>query len=168
LQWLVRVGDILDVPADVLICSANVSLNLSGGVGGALLLRYGDAMQRHLREMLTATERQFVSQGDLVETPACRTPYRAVLHAVAVDAFYESNEDVVRSLVRRGLQRAAELGARRVALAALATGYGHLPVEEFAQAVLPLTEVEFPPVEQVTICVRRSSDADAMSILADE
>ena len=37
--WRLCVGDILDVPADVLVCSANVYLNLSGGVGGAFALR---------------------------------------------------------------------------------------------------------------------------------
>jgi hypothetical protein len=33
-RWTVKCGDILDEPADVLICSANIFLNLSGGVGG--------------------------------------------------------------------------------------------------------------------------------------
>ena len=41
-------GDVLDVEADVLICSANVSLNLSGGVGGALMGRYGEGLQQEL------------------------------------------------------------------------------------------------------------------------
>ena len=52
MKWLVRGGDILDVSADVLICSANVYLNLSGGVGGAFLLRYGTSMQDALQDYL--------------------------------------------------------------------------------------------------------------------
>jgi hypothetical protein len=43
MKWTVKSGNILDENADVLICSANVFLNLSGGVGGAILLRCGDA-----------------------------------------------------------------------------------------------------------------------------
>lgn len=46
MRWTLKSGDILDEPADVLVCSANVFQNLSGGVGGAILLRYGDAVQR--------------------------------------------------------------------------------------------------------------------------
>lgn len=46
MRWIVKQGDILAEPADVLVCSANVSLNLSGGVGGEILRRYGDGMQK--------------------------------------------------------------------------------------------------------------------------
>jgi O-acetyl-ADP-ribose deacetylase (regulator of RNase III) len=45
MKWHVHPGDILDIPADVLVSSANVYLTLSGGVGGAFLRRYGVAMQ---------------------------------------------------------------------------------------------------------------------------
>lgn len=36
--WAASVGEILDLAADALICSANPQLNLSGGVGGGFLL----------------------------------------------------------------------------------------------------------------------------------
>src|SRR5437763_11221519 len=52
MHWRIRHGDILDEPADVLICSANPFLTLSGGVGGALLLRYGPSLQSELNEYL--------------------------------------------------------------------------------------------------------------------
>ena len=34
---LLRQSNILDIPADVLICSANVCLNLTGGVGADIV-----------------------------------------------------------------------------------------------------------------------------------
>lgn len=98
-RWIVKWGDILDEPADVLICSANVFLNLSGGVGGAILLRYGDSMQRELHEWLARQNRKFAERGELIATSSCGTPYKVVLHAVAVNGFYESSPQIVRELV---------------------------------------------------------------------
>ena len=47
-HWDVSHSDLLDSVADGLLCSANPNLNLSGGVGGAFALRYGDEMQSFL------------------------------------------------------------------------------------------------------------------------
>ena len=153
-----KAGDILDEPADVLVCSANVFLNLSGGVGGAILLRYGDTMQRDLHDALAREAKRFARRGDLVVTSACGTPYKAVLHAVAVDGFYQSSPQVVRDLVERSLDRAAAMGARRVALTALATGFGRMSMRDFAAAIEPLTGKEWSPVEEVVICVQNQVD----------
>jgi O-acetyl-ADP-ribose deacetylase (regulator of RNase III) len=37
----IKQGDVLEQGADVLICSLNIYLNLSGGVGGEILRRHG-------------------------------------------------------------------------------------------------------------------------------
>ena len=58
-------GDILDLPVDVLICSANVSLNLSGGVGGALLARFGKDVQEELHRHLPRQAPRFARPGDV-------------------------------------------------------------------------------------------------------
>ena len=52
--WTASVGEILELSADALICSANPQLNLSGGVGGEFLLRYGESMQHFLHDWLRA------------------------------------------------------------------------------------------------------------------
>src|SRR3954470_16058184 len=83
MRWTIKQGNILDEPADVLVCSANVFLNLSGGVGGELLLRYGPEMQQQLHRYLTDRRLHFVQQCDVVPCGPCGTPYKAVLHAVA-------------------------------------------------------------------------------------
>ena len=158
MRWTVKCRDILDEPADVLICSANVFLNLSGGVGGAILLRYGDEMQRELHDYLARQNRKFARRGEVVETSPCGTPYKAVLHAVAVDGFYQSSPQIVTQLVRDCLDRAAALGAQRVSLTALATGYGRMSMKDFAKAVEPLVVTERSPVEEAVICVRNSID----------
>src|SRR5262249_29978840 len=142
---------------------ANPFLNLSGGVGGELLLRYGDAVQRELRRYLEERRLNFVGPGEVVACGPCGTPYRAILHAVAVDAFYQSSAAVVEAAVARGLGLAASRGAVRVALAALGPGYGRLPLAEFARGLAPLLARPFPPVEEVVLCLRNRDDVEDLS-----
>ena len=138
MRWRLREGDILDVPADVLVCSANVYLTLSGGVGGAFLLRYGPAMQDALQQYLIDRGVRPVERRTVVELPPCRSPYRAVLHAAAVDGFYSSSPKAVREVVAVSLERASHLSARLVAPTALAMRYGPLSVAEFACGLSPV------------------------------
>src|SRR3954470_8679124 len=145
MRWRVRHGDILDIPADVLICSANPFLTLSGGVGGALLLRYGPSLQSELNEHLARHGRRYLERGSVVVTEPPNTPYRAIIHAVAVNGFYESSPPVITEVIRAAFLAAAERGAGTVALTALATGYGRLTLSQFGEGLAdPLSE-EFPP-----------------------
>lgn len=98
----------------------------------------------------------------MVETSPCGTPYKAVLHAVAVDGFYQSSPQIVRQLIRESLDRAAALGAQRLALTALATGYGRMSMEDFAVAVKPLLRSEICGVREVTISVRSALDCQSL------
>lgn len=162
MRWVLTHGDILDVPADVLVCSANVYLNLSGGVGGEILRRFGDAMQKELHGYLANLNLRFMKQGVVVPAASGGTRFTAVLHAVAVDGFYQSSPAIIQQTVGTALTMAASLGAGRVALTALATGYGRLSMRQFAEGVRPLTEVEFPPLAEVVVCVRHASERDEL------
>src|SRR3954464_4082978 len=112
MRWVLTHGDILDVPADVLVCSANVYLNLSGGVGGEILRRYGDAMQKELHGYLAGRTLRFVKQETVVPTASGGTRFSAVLHAVAVDGFYQSSPAVIRQTISTALTTAAGPPAR--------------------------------------------------------
>jgi O-acetyl-ADP-ribose deacetylase (regulator of RNase III) len=153
MQWALKQGNILDEAADVLICSANVSLNLTGGVGGAILVQFGDAMQKELRAYLEEKGVKAVPAGTVVITSSCGTPFRHVIHAVGVDPFYDSSPELIESTVGNALAAAAELGARSVALTAIATGYGHLTMEEFADGIRPILGRPFGDIERVAVCV---------------
>jgi len=168
MRWLVYQGDLLDFPADVLVCSANVFLNLSGGVGGAFLLRYGPAMQEALHRYLAEHGIRHANRGEVVSMPPCGSPYQAVLHAVAVDGFYESSPEVIAAVTRQALSQAANHSARRVALTALATGYGRMSMAEFAKGLRPLLGEEFPPLEQVVLGLRSTSDVEELLELIPE
>ncbi len=168
MKWQVHVGDILDVSADILVCSANVYLTLSGGVGGAFLQRYGASMQDALFRYLVERDLRHVERGTVVEMPPSGSPYGAVLHAVAVDGTYETTPTVVADLVEACLRRASGLSAQKVAVSALATGYGRQSIGFFGKAVLRVRAMEFPPVETVVIGVGSQSDAEELrSILPD-
>lgn len=163
MTWTFKHADILDEPADVLVCSANVFLNLSGGVGGAILLRCGRGMQDELHAHLAARNGRFVQRGEVVQSGPWGLPFKAVLHAVAVDGFYQTSVDVVSATISRSLEIAAGLGAKRVALTALGTGFGRLKMRDFGRAVAALRNASWPPIESVVVCVRTADDRDALA-----
>lgn len=162
MDWIVKNGDILDEPADALICSANPFLTLSGGVGGALHLRYGDHLCRELEAYLEERGKRYLDRGSVVVTRPAGVPYKAVIHGVAVDGMYDSSVEIVTGVLRGALSAAGEAGAKRVAVTALATGYGRLSVEDFARGVAGLAGETFGPVERATIVLRDADDTDAI------
>lgn len=161
-------GDIFDVSAEVLVCSANVFLNLSGGVGGELLSRFGAAVQDELHAQLPKKGSRCARPGDVILTRPRQTPYKAVLHAVAVDAFYDSSSPLITQIVRQALRLAAAEKAQTVALTALATGFGHLSVRQFAQGLRPLLQESFPPVEEIVVAIQGECDFDELRMSLPE
>lgn len=164
-QWIIKHCDILDEPADVLVFSANPNLSLSGGVGGAFLLKYGDEMQQRLSNYLAENGLRCVQRGDVVRMPSCGSPYRAVLHAVGVDAFYGTSIKVVTSVISQSLEMAASLSAKKVALAAIATGYGRMSLSDFAEAFVAVTQTSFPPINEVALCLRKRDEVEELQQL---
>jgi O-acetyl-ADP-ribose deacetylase (regulator of RNase III) len=152
-DWKLKHRNILDEPADALICSANVNLLLSGGVGAELLARYGNKMQEALLARLQSRKTHCAQRGEIIPYSSPEIPYRMVLHAVAIDGWYETSPEVITDIVRRSLRSAADGGAGKVALTALATGFGHLTFAEFAQGIKPLFSEQFSSVNEVVICL---------------
>jgi len=149
--WSLKEGNIIDEPADVLICSANVSLNLSGGVGADLLGRYGTKMQNSLHQILASRIPHVAKQGEVFSYSGTEIPYRAVLHAVAVDGWYHSTPQVVGEIIENAFQMAMDMNAQKVALTVLATGYGDLTLSDFADAIRPLINRDFHPIKEVCL-----------------
>lgn len=158
---IVHVGDILDVPADVMVCSANPWLNLSGGVGGAVLARIGDSIQAELHQYLKESGTSSVPAGTVVRTSAGGLPVRSLIHAVAIDPFYDSSIELVRSTLSACFEMAASLSAHTITVPALATGYGPLTIEAFSEAIAPLLAMNWPPLTTM-IFVTRSDDLAAV------
>jgi O-acetyl-ADP-ribose deacetylase len=152
-------GEILDLGADALICSANPQLNFSGGVGGELLRRYGDSMQQYLHGWLQRSESRFVTPGRVVVAPSCGSPFRVVLHAVAIDAFYDTSAEVIARAYSNAFAEASGAGCRTVASACLACGYGRATPEMFIAAIRPYLGGSIAGIDRVEF---RSTNAEVI------
>jgi O-acetyl-ADP-ribose deacetylase (regulator of RNase III) len=128
----VKQGDLLEEEVEVLVSTANVQLNMSGGVNGAILARGGASIQAELRDHLARIGSHFVDPGAVVRTGPGPLGVKHVLHAVAIDGLYTSDVALVRRTCEAVLDHLRTLGAASAALPALATGYGPLNAEEFA------------------------------------
>jgi O-acetyl-ADP-ribose deacetylase (regulator of RNase III) len=157
--WTASVGDLLDVSADALVCSANPQLNLSGGVGGEFLRRFGPSMQQYLHDWLARSARRHVSPGSVVVAPSCGSPFRTVIHAVAIDAFYDTSADLIAQAYSSAFAEASRAGCHTIATACLACGYGRATPEMFAAAILPFLDGSIPGIDRVDF---RSTNAEVI------
>ncbi len=152
--------DVLDDPADALIYSTNVLLNCTGGVGGALLERYGRPVQTALHGWLRTQGLRFASQGDVIDLVADGRPYSHVLHTVPCDGMYDTSPAIVSKVFCKALQIcAADASVQRVAVSALATGYGHLLFDNFLPiAVEVMRSPQFQSVPEIVVCFLHEDD----------
>lgn len=154
MQVEIKVGDVLQCPADVLISTANPWLNLSGGVNGAILSSAGPTIQDELHSYLKSLGISAVAAGTVVKSGAGNLPFQCILHAVAIDPFYDSSIDLVGQTLRTALAMVIERGAQTVASPTLATGYGPLTIPDFGRAISPLlSDSKFDAIT-LTIVVR--------------
>lgn len=163
---VVTVGDVLDAAADVLISTANPWLNMSGGVNGAIRERC-DEIQAELRAHLDSITQTAVPAGTVVRTSAGPLPFCHIIHAVAIDPFYDSSSELVASTLTAAFELACSLGARTVSLPTLATGYGPVTMSDFARAFATSVVDQFD-LDSVTLVVRSEETADTIgSVLGD-
>ncbi|WP_153556367.1 macro domain-containing protein [Roseimaritima sediminicola] len=150
----IQVGDVLEFAADVLISTANPWLNLSGGVNGAILAAVGPSIQEELHSYLRSRGVSAVPAGTVVRSQPGNLPFECILHAVAIDPFYDSSIELVRQTIRNALAMAVQLGAKSISSPTLATGYGPMSIPDFGTAVVPLTnDPRFDPLS-LTVVVR--------------
>jgi O-acetyl-ADP-ribose deacetylase (regulator of RNase III) len=159
----VKVGDVLDEQADVLISTANPWLHMSGGVNGAILLRGGEDVQQELREFLQREDKPHVPPGTVVRTGPGPLSVHHILHAVAIDAFYDSSPELVGRTIARALDRARQLGATTVVMPAMATGYGPLMMEQFAEGLVQALKEDWSPLVRLTLVLRNAENAHILS-----
>ncbi|MEP4683296.1 MAG: macro domain-containing protein, partial [Rhodopirellula bahusiensis] len=141
MQIHIQVGDVLEAAADVLISTANPWLNLSGGVNGAILSAVGPAIQEELHAYLKSEGISAVPAGTVIQSSSGNLPFECILHAVAIDPFYDSTVDLVRQTLAAALNLAIQTGAKTISTPTLATGYGPMSITDFGTAVTPLASV---------------------------
>ncbi|MBL8795378.1 MAG: macro domain-containing protein [Planctomycetia bacterium] len=154
-------ANILDVPADVLVSTANPWLQMTGGVNLAIILRpQGEQIYDELQQHLRGTGLPYVAPGTVVQTGPGSLPVKHILHAVSIDPSYDSSVELVVETITRALTLARELGARSVNLPALATGFGPLLLEEFAAALDRALQTDWSPLETLNVVLKTEEDAE--------
>jgi O-acetyl-ADP-ribose deacetylase (regulator of RNase III) len=157
----ILVGNILDVPADVLISTANPWLQMTGGVNLGIIVRpKGEHVYEELQQYLRAAGTRIVEPGTIVCTGPGSLPVKHILHAVAIDTSYDSSVELVAATIIKALTRARDLGARTVTLPALATGFGPLSMQDFTDALRPPLERDWAPLELLKVVLKHAEDAD--------
>jgi O-acetyl-ADP-ribose deacetylase (regulator of RNase III) len=159
-RWHISNADILDVDADGLICSANPNLNLSGGVGGAFLLRYGSEMQDFLYDYLRSSNQRVIKPGTAIVAPSFGSRFTAIAHAVAIDVFYDTNADLIRATYESAINQLAAASCRTIAAACLACGYGRCSTQMFLRAITPLIANSFNGIDTITLATTNTELAN--------
>lgn len=154
-------GNIVEVPADILISTANPWLQMTGGVNLAIIVRpQGDLVYEELQNYLRDSGQQHVDPGTVVCTGPGSLPVKKILHAVSIDRSYDSSVELVAATIVRALTMACELDARTVTVPALATGFGPLLIEEFAAALRHVIERDWTPLETLKVVLKHEEEAE--------
>jgi O-acetyl-ADP-ribose deacetylase (regulator of RNase III) len=157
----ILVGNVLDVPADVLISTANPWLQMTGGVNLAIIVRpQGELVYEELQRHLRASGGRYVEPGTVVCTGPGSLPVKNILHAVSIDPSYDSSVELVARTIVRALTKARELDARVVTIPALATGFGPLSMEDFATALGQALDGDWAPLETLKVVLKHAEDAE--------
>lgn len=152
-------GNIVEVPADVLVSTANPWLQMTGGVNLAIIVRpKGDDVYAELQDHLRAFGREMVDPGTVVCTGPGSLPVKKILHAVSIDPSYDSSVELVTKTIVNALSQARHLNARTVTLAALATGFGPLLMEDFASALQQALVHDWAPLEILKVVVKHEEE----------
>jgi O-acetyl-ADP-ribose deacetylase (regulator of RNase III) len=122
-------------------------------------------VQDELRALLKRSGRRAVEAGTVIQTGPGPLAVKWILHAVAIDPFYDSSIDLVARTIATALDRATELGAMTIAMPMLATGFGRLSTEDFGAALVTIRDRDWPAVERLAVVVRNAEDCQILSRL---
>jgi O-acetyl-ADP-ribose deacetylase (regulator of RNase III) len=127
-------GDITAAEADAIVNAANAQLAGGGGVDGAIQRAGGPAIMAETRQRYP----DGCPTGSAVVTGAGNLHARWVIHAVApVWHGGQAGEiDLLRAAYAAAFARAAEVGAKRIALPSLGTGIYGNPLEPSARIAI--------------------------------
>jgi O-acetyl-ADP-ribose deacetylase (regulator of RNase III) len=121
--------DITLAAVDAVVNAANESLQLGGGVAGAIRRRGGPSIQEECDRI------GHCPPGQAVVTGAGDLPAKNVIHAVGPvwGGGRSGEEKTLASAISAALARAEEIGARSVAIPAISAGIFGFPLERAAE-----------------------------------
>ncbi len=126
-------GDITDLATDAIVNAANESLQMGGGVAGAIRRRGGPSIQRECNDI------GGTPVGTAVLTSGGNLKARYVIHAVGPQWGEGEEDEKLASVVQNTLKLADSKHLRSIALPAISTGIFGFPKERAAKIILSTT-----------------------------
>jgi O-acetyl-ADP-ribose deacetylase (regulator of RNase III) len=130
----VRIGDLLESDADVIVSSDDNQLSMGGGLSRAISRAAGPAYEAEVRE--EARRLGNLTLGRVVPTSAGSLKYKKIFHAISRingqpnTPDLAATEKVIERSVRDSITLLDLMEVRRIAFPAIGTGYAkHLPVD---------------------------------------
>ena len=117
----------LDGEVDALVNAANTHLWMGAGVAGAIKRKGGREIEEE------AVRKGPVPLGEAVATGAGELRCKYIIHAAGMEPGGRATAESVRASTRNSLLQAEELNLESIALPAIGTGVGGLPLEEAAR-----------------------------------
>ena len=144
-------GDITLLAVDAIVNPANASLQLGGGVAGAIARRGGPRIQQEC-DAIGGTP-----VGTAVATTGGELAARYVVHAVGPRWGEGEEENKLASATTAALRVAEGKGARSIALPAISTGIFGYPLDEAARVIVGAVRQYLSPgrstLERVVLCL---------------
>ncbi len=123
-------GDITQLDVDVIVNAANNHLWMGAGVAGAIKRVGGPEIEHE------AMAKGPIEVGDALATGAGRLAARHVVHAAVMGQDLHTSPELIAQATRRALEVADGLGGHSIALPALGTGVGGVPLADAARAMI--------------------------------
>lgn len=131
---IVKVGDITQEKADVIVNAANSALLGGGGVDGAIHQVGGEQILEACREIRRTKFQDGLPSGEAVITPGGNLAARFVIHTVGPIYGMNGGADarLLANCYLNSLRLAAENNLRVIAFPSISTGAFHYPKDEAA------------------------------------
>lgn len=134
----IRLGNIIESNADVIVSSDDNYLTQGGGVSKAICTAAGSAIRDEVKKYIPA------QLGDAVVTTAGKMKQKYIFHCVTIDfddrTYSIRNEDVQRYVIRRSMDKCLRLmpllGVKSIAFPAIGAGAARYTLEEVAKHML--------------------------------
>jgi O-acetyl-ADP-ribose deacetylase (regulator of RNase III) len=155
-ELILKVGDLLSAPVEVIVNPANVGLSHGGGLAKQILQHAGDELQSESDQLIR--EYGQLESGMAVYTSAGRLPYKAVVHAVGPKMGEGEEQQKIELVVSRSLKLCEINEWRSIAFPAISNGIFNVPVElcarGFFRAITSFWDarIEGTP-EQIILCL---------------
>jgi O-acetyl-ADP-ribose deacetylase (regulator of RNase III) len=153
-----QVGDITEMDTDAIVNAANASLQLGGGVAGAIRRKGGPAIQEECNKIGSTPV------GSAVLTSGGRLKAKYVIHAVGPIYGEEHDDEKLKDATLHALLLADKMGVKSIAFPAISTGIFRFPKERCATIMLSTTRAYlegYTNLERVVFCL---FDRDAYEI----